>query len=143
MKMPFIASALLLLAACTVTPKQSGSAVPPHGSTHVKRIWKLIEMEGFSRDQLINAKAKMDWTKLPKIHAYMGCNQLMFSAEKMNAGQISFSSAVATRMYCVETMKLEQIFLSKLNNINSYTVQGHELILNSPEGTSMRFITKD
>ncbi|WP_054619076.1 META domain-containing protein [Neisseria sp. 83E34] len=143
MKLPFIASTLLLLAACTVTPQQSGSAAPPQSSTHVKRIWKLIEMEGFSRDQLINAKATMDWTKLPKIHAYMGCNQLIFSAEKMNAGQISFSNAAATRMYCAETMKLEQTFLSKLNSIHSYTVQGHELILNSPKGKSMRFIAED
>ncbi|VEF02741.1 META domain-containing protein [Neisseria canis] len=140
-KLPLIASAALLLAACT-TPQATKQV--SDNPAQIKRVWMLVEMEGFSRDQLTAAKAKMDWTKLPRIHAYMGCNQLMFSAETMDdTGRIGFSSAAATRMYCGPAMQLEQTFLNKLDSINSYTVQGHELILNSPQGKPMRFIAED
>lgn len=139
-KLPLIASAALLLAACTTpqAPKQVSD-----NPAQIKRVWMLVEMEGFSRDQLIAAKAKMDWTELPRIHAYMGCNQLMFSAETTDAGRIGFSSAAATRMYCGPAMQLEQTFLKKLNSINGYTVQGHELILSSPQGKPIHFIAED
>lgn len=62
------------------------------------------------------------------LNGFGGCNQLAGSYE--TTGQkIKLKNIAATRMFCAETMSLETSFLQSLAGINTYRLEGHELIL--------------
>ena len=50
-----------------------------------------------------------------------GCNQIIGKFQ-LKDNYISFSNSVSTKMYCFETMKLEDAFLSILSNTSKYVV---------------------
>lgn len=50
-----------------------------------------------------------------------GCNQIIGKFQ-LKDNYISFSNSASTKMYCFETMKLENAFLSILSNTSKYVV---------------------
>lgn len=109
----------------------------------LKRTWYLVDIEGFSRQQLVAEKAALDLTNLANASGYMGCNQLGFAIDAAENGYISFKSISSTRMYCGEEMKLEQKFSVLLPDIRTYRIRGHYLILESQTGQQMKFVVQD
>lgn len=128
------------LAACSAGVLSSAENMP---QPNIKRVWMLADFEGFSREQLVAADAKMDWTRLPRVYAYMGCNQLMMEAKQEGGDRIVFGSGVSTRMYCEETMRLEQTFMNYIAGTKNYRIEGHTLILRNEAGKEARFVAQD
>ena len=100
-------------------------------------------MPGFTRAQLVAARAEMDLRALPRVSAYMGCNRLMLNAETLTQEQISFGGVASTRMYCAENGALEQAFAQRIAGRFGYRVEGHRLVLRDAAGGEMHFVAQD
>lgn len=139
---PFLCAALLC--ACTtsnmtnqqntIANQQNMPSVPLAGK------WQLAEFTGFSAQQIQQAKAYMDLSEMPKAHANMGCNQLMFQVKTIDATKIQFDNMASTRMACGDEMKLEQAFSqASRQGVWTYSLQNNRLILRHATGVEMQF----
>ncbi|MCS4532936.1 META domain-containing protein [Neisseria montereyensis] len=128
------------LAACSAGVLPSAENTP---QPNIKRVWMLADFEGFSREQLVAAEARMDWRQLPRVYAYMGCNQLMMEAKQTGGDRMVFSNGTSTRMYCAETIPLEYSFMNYVAGTKSYRIEGHTLILRNDAGKEARFVAQD
>jgi heat shock protein HslJ len=110
-------------------------------STKLKREWMLIEINGFNKQELINAKAFLNLTKLDIATSSMGCNSLAFPYKLGSNFKIKFSSGTATTISCAD-MNLEKKFSILLQAITNYSITGNQLIL-SNKSEKMVFIASD
>ncbi|MDO5058502.1 MAG: META domain-containing protein [Neisseria sp.] len=142
---------LALLTACSSTAPNPGNntaaASENTDALGLKRVWMLDEWPGFTREQLLSAKAKMDLTNLPRGSAFMGCNYMMFQAEAANPNQaesrLKIGPVAATRKLCMDNMDLELAFGSRINEFTDYRLEGHRLILRNAKGETVRFVAQD
>lgn len=110
----------------------------------LKRKWMLVELQGFTKEELIQKKAYLDLTHLEKGGgAKMGCNSIFFSVKLKNNHKINFSGVGSTMMYCDGNMKLEENFGKLLPTITKYQVKGHFLTLKNKNGQTMKFVAED
>ncbi|WP_107928546.1 META domain-containing protein [Neisseria animaloris] len=144
------ASTLVLMTGCFASPaKPQPEAVKPQAEQPVpsgvtlKRVWMLSGLEGFTRQQLVAARAEMDLRTLPRVNAYMGCNRLMLSAGSVTDEKISFGNVASTRMYCDKNMALEQAFAERIEGTFTYRIEGHKLVLRDASGREMHFVAQD
>lgn len=127
----------IILSACQSTTALSNANTNP---ADTQKVWQLSQFQNFSNEQLQNTS--MDWSKLPHVSAYMGCNRINFQATLDGKGGLSVSSSIATRMYCADTMALEDQFSQNIHAMKHYRVENNVLILNDGAGKEMRFIEK-
>ncbi|UOP05592.1 META domain-containing protein [Conchiformibius kuhniae] len=140
MKHLVLTGAVAALCACAPAPKN-----PPQTAANpaaLQRVWMLTAMPGFNKAQLTAAQAQMDWRKLPRAGAYLGCNRLMFEAKPQADGSVSFGGIASTRMACPDLAAMEGGFARLLPQMNAYRVEGHHLILRGAAG-EMRFVAQD
>ena len=135
-----LASGLFLLWACQ--PKQSAM----HNNNLYQRQWMLVEFQNFSKDFLMKQQAELNLTetaeKKGKYTAYMGCNQLMVAGEIGN-NRVKLEVMAATMSYCDGKMELEGKFISELQKMTSYKIEGHYLTLKDAQGNTMKFVAVD
>lgn len=114
---------------------------------HMARQWMLTEFKGYSKDFLLKHGAYVDFspakTNGNQYRAYMGCNQMILSAEFNSNKSVKFSNIGGTEMYCEETIKLEQDFANQLPEMTEYKVEGHRLTLYDGKGNEMKFVAAD
>jgi len=113
----------------------------------IQREWMLISLGNFTKADLVNHKAKIDLTgnlEDGKIRgeAYMGCNNMSFTAEFKNNEKLKISGLLSTMKAC-QNMNLEDEFQKKFETMTQYTVEGHFLTLSDDKGNSMRFVAAD
>jgi heat shock protein HslJ len=63
-----------------------------------------------------------------KAAGFAGCNQY-FSSYSINQSSIEFSNVGSTKMFCEQTMGLENKFLEALSKSNAFKVNGNKLQL--------------
>ncbi len=68
-----------------------------------------------------------------------GCNHF-FGAFSLDGEVLSFGNIASTKMYCYETMHVEDAFFKALSMITTVSVQGHTAEMRSEDGsTVLRF----
>jgi len=120
------------------------SFAPQKEVSSLKRKWMLVELQGFTKEELIQKKAYLDLTHLERGGgAKMGCNSIFFSVKLKNNHRINFSGVGSTMMYCDGNVKLEENFGKLLPTITKYQVKGHFLTLKNKNGQTMKFVAED
>ncbi|MFN3272523.1 MAG: META domain-containing protein [Cloacibacterium caeni] len=120
------------------------SFAPQKEVSSLKRKWMLVELQGFTKEELIQKKAYLDLTHLERGGgAKMGCNSIFFSVKLKNNHKINFSGVGSTMMYCDGNVKLEENFGKLLPTITKYQVKGHFLTLKNKNGQTMKFVAED
>ena len=97
--------------------------------------WRVVAFNKFTEKELADKNAYLDFSKMPKAHGNMGCNDMMFQANVIGAGKIDFGHIAVSMMLC-EDMKLEDAFLRK-QSVWNYRFDGNDLILEQ-KGISIR-----
>ncbi len=130
---------------CTTATKQNAQS--DLRKDQIQREWMLVSFGNFTKADLIKNKAKIDLTAQSeegkiRATAYMGCNNMSFSAEFKNNGNLKISGLISTMKAC-QDMELENGFQKKFETMTKYTVKGHFLTLSDDKGNSMKFVAAD
>ena len=67
--------------------------------------WRVVAFNKFTEKELADKNAYLDFSKMPKAHGNMGCNDMMFQANVIGVGKIDFGHIAVSMMLC-EDMKL-------------------------------------
>ncbi len=95
--------------------------------------WKitLINSESIKGDSS-NYYLKLDATS-GRFESKAGCNQII-GEFKINNGFISFSKVASTKMYCLDTMQTEELYLSILATPSTYRMSNSSKLLFLKDG---------
>lgn len=111
------------------------------GTEVTGRRWELtsILLEGRSVQGVVGAGAYMVLGPDMRVHGRGGCNRF-FGAYFMDGDALSFGNIASTRMYCFETMHVEDAFFQAMGLITSRNLEESVLELRSSDGsTILRF----
>jgi len=116
-------------------------------NTPIQREWMLVSFDGFTKDQFIKNKARINLTapvegKKVKGSAFMGCNTMFFTSEFKNNGKVKISGFGSTMMAC-RNMDLETNFAATFEKMIRYSVDGHFLTVSDDDGHQMKFVASD
>jgi heat shock protein HslJ len=130
---------------CTSVTKQNTQMNAQ--KNQIQREWMLVSLGSFTKADLVERKAKINLTgnlEEGKIRgeAYMGCNNMSFTAEIKNNENLKISGLLSTMKAC-QNMDLEEEFQKKFETMTKYVVEGHFLTLSDDKGNSMKFIAAD
>ncbi len=116
----------IILTSCEPTLIQNGNADASKTTlastpSITDKTWKinlvnLEKIEGNSKDYFL----KLD-SSSKQFQAKAGCNQI-FGEFEIKDSMISFSKISSTKMYCFDTMKYEDAFLSVLSNSSKIVI---------------------
>lgn len=73
-----------------------------------------------------------------RISGFGGCNRYFGSCNK-SGNRISFSGLGATKMFCQETMSIEDNFLTVLSEVDSYAINDTTLLLKKGGSVVLEF----
>lgn len=90
--------------------------------------WTLKSLPGEDLSVLTKPITLTFDTTHAKANGFAGCNQY-FSSFTTNQSSIEFSNMGSTKMFCQETMKIEDKFFTEMNNSNAFRVTGNKLQL--------------
>ncbi|AMA49123.1 MULTISPECIES: META domain-containing protein [Flavobacterium] len=112
---------------------------------HLNRKWMLVEMDSIPSEILIKNNAYIDMTiKKGEASAYLGCNKFSFSYRLKNSNTFSTTNIISTKMFCKETIEIEEIFIKLISKVNSFnTTKAHQLELFINGEKKMRFVAAD
>lgn len=100
----------------------------------LNRQWMLTGMEGFTKEELMQAKAGIDLTNSENAHSKVGCNNMRLKTILQPDNRVQFTNLSVTKMYCAPFMKLEAAYIEKLQQVRMYTIEGHLLKLKDGAG---------
>lgn len=118
------------------------NSVKKPDSENLKRVWMLVSYKDFDKAYLTQKGAFLDLTQQENAVSKMGCNNLSFPYKIVSNSEIQFNDGIATKMYC-EDMKLEDEFVKSITQIETFQIDGHQLILNSILGEKIIFVAQD
>lgn len=114
---------------------------------NLQRQWMMVEFDQYEKEFLSKNKAYIDFsptkTNPNQYGAYMGCNQMFFTAKMKSGGKIEISDIGATMMYCEGAMDLEKTFGEKFPTMTNYSIDGHYLTLSDSKGHTIKFVAAD
>lgn len=94
--------------------------------------WNLVELEGKALDMPMNAKRVYIQLKgsdeQQNLSGFAGCNSMGGSYSTPGDNAIIFEP-ISTRMFCEETMELENAFIKMLTSADRYQIEGRQLLL--------------
>lgn len=122
-----VAFTAILVTSCAQNKKLTGGE-------NLKRQWMLKALPGFSSEELMKARAEINLSDLTKTGAYAGCNRIMFATTTGKDRSISFTGIAATKMFCAENMKVENVLLETLPLIKTYEIKGHHIVFYGADG---------
>ena len=101
----------------------------------VNTYWKLVQMgeshvSGY--DNQPEAHLVLE-SGAGRFHGAGGCNRL-HGSYSLDGRWLSFSAVARTRMACAQGMRMEQSFVSTLEQVGAYSVQGQKLALTDADG---------
>ncbi|WEK68935.1 MAG: META domain-containing protein [Candidatus Chryseobacterium colombiense] len=113
----------------------------------IQREWMLVSFGRFTKSDLVSYRAKIDLTGKSekgkiKAMAFMGCNNISFSSEFKNNGNLKIKGLISTMKAC-QNMELESEFQKKFESMTKYKVEGHFLTLSDDKGNTMKFVASD
>jgi heat shock protein HslJ len=95
--------------------------------------WNVVEINGSPtlEDYPITMEFAAD-----QIAGNAGCNNY-FAGYTLDGETLSFGPAGATRMFCEGAMEQEDLFLTSLETVKSFSLDGEQLILRLGDGGSI------
>jgi heat shock protein HslJ len=139
-------SILTLIAIFTLScncKKNATQNTTQNTTQNINRVWMLVEFKAYKKEFLVAQNAFLNLTDAERASSKMGCNALSFSYLVKEGTSIEFSQGIATKMYCQESMQLEDDFLKDILKMKHFKAEGHSLILTSDDGEKMVFIAQD
>lgn len=109
----------------------------------LNRKWMMVSFKNYKKNDLIKAKAYVQFENAKMLNGYMGCNQLSFQIKFIQKNKIAFGEGISPQMYCQDFMNLEGDFVKDLAKMKWWKVEGHYLTLSDGKGKSMKFIAAD
>jgi heat shock protein HslJ len=126
---------LLACSAKTATTKTATAQAPVLSDGE----WTLQSIKGEAVGGLKKPITLKITTADKRAAGYAGCNQF-FSSYTLDGKSISFASAGRTKMFCKDTMDMEEKFLSVLGNVNSYKYESNKLLLLEGDTVLLEFV---
>lgn len=133
---------ILLLSLLTFACSNKKNAAKT-STQNINRVWMLVEFKDYKKDFLVEKNAFLNLTEVGRASSKMGCNSLSFSYSIKEDTIIEFSQGIATKMFCHDSMQLEDDFLKTIQKIKNFKVEGDFLTLTSSNGEKMVFIAQD
>ncbi|QOI96144.1 MAG: META domain-containing protein [Flammeovirgaceae bacterium] len=90
--------------------------------------WKLLHLGQDDVSMLQNPVTLTFTENESRISGFGGCNRY-FGSFSQSGNRISFTGVGSTKMYCDETMNVEDTFFRLLNEVDAFNVQGEKLVL--------------
>ena len=109
----------------------------------LNRKWMMVSFKNYKKNDLIKAKAFVQFENAKMLNGYMGCNQLSFTVKSIQKNKIAFGQGISTQMYCQDFMNLEGDFVKELSKMKLWKVEGHYLTFSDGKGKTMKFIAED
>jgi heat shock protein HslJ len=134
-------NSIILIFAVVLFSCNSKKEVNINATQNSNRIWMLVAFKDYGKDYFVKKNCYLDLTNNDRASAKMGCNNLSFSY-KINGSKISFTNGISTRMAC-EDMKLEGDFSNAILEMNSFSINKHQLTLTSETNQQMIFVAQD
>ena len=119
---------ILLAIAVMACSAQKGTTQTPEQSTPVLTDgeWVLKSMKGEPISGLKKPITLTIVTETKRVSGYAGCNQF-FSSYTIAGSAITFTLPGRTKMFCKETMNMEDQFLEVLNRVRAFKFDGSKL----------------
>jgi heat shock protein HslJ len=105
----------------------------------VKMEWKLIKMYGEDFTTLTPPVTLQFSETDHKINGFGGCNRFFGSYEQTDSS-IKITGMGSTKMYCQETMAVEDNYFKALQEVQSYTLEDKKLSLFANDKVILEFI---
>jgi putative lipoprotein len=125
----FIICGLFLLFLLSANYKE-----PAPAASLVNTYWRLAELDG---NAIVTAEGRreMKFTLRGenKVTGYGGCNSF-FGRYTFDESKLSFSQLAATKMFCADTTKMENMFMKSLAEVSVYKITGQILQLSDDDG---------
>jgi heat shock protein HslJ len=90
--------------------------------------WTLLRMNGKQVSGLKKPITLKITSATKRVNGYAGCNQY-FSSYSTEGSTLTFTAPGRTKMFCQETMQLEEGFLAALSSIRTFKIEGNKLQL--------------
>lgn len=105
----------------------------------IQQIWQIEHFPDIDDHEIARLKNTLDFTNLPKVYAFLGCNDVNFNVQTSNT-KIQFTQQISTLKYCANDMDLEDKFTQIAPNLTHYTFQenGKVLILSTKSGKKIQ-----
>lgn len=124
----------LVAVACTVQKNNAALAQIP-----VEGAWTLQTLNGTAVATL-KRPITINFIETDKrVNGYAGCNQF-FSSYTLNGSSIRFTAPGRTKMYCQETMDLEEKFILALADVEDIKSEPNKLIFLKGETVLLEFV---
>lgn len=101
---------------------------------NLQREWMLKTLPGVSYEALVAAKAAINLSNPEANGAYGGCNRIFFTTKTDRKNAIRFTNMGSTKMYCEQTMHIEDALTKALSEVARYELKGHEISFKNSKG---------
>lgn len=110
----------------------------------VQRHFMLVQMPGFTRDQLVDARAEIDLTLLPNSGIYIYGDTTYVPVKIKTAKQIRFLvSNKEVKTHDCKGDAIKAALIKLLPTINRYKIDGHFILLYSDKKLLIKAIAED
>ena len=112
-------------------------------NSQLKRKWRLVEFEPFTKIQLKENHAYLDLSPNTENLEYrMGCNTINIQLIKINQQTFRIVDKSSTGNFC-KNMELEFAFQKFASNDVIYSIENHFLTLKTKDGNIAKFVAED
>lgn len=109
-----------------------------------QREWTLIQLSGFSENEIAQIERKPTLTIAETISGFGGCNRLLGGKYTLHGNNISITGMASTKMLCAGIgQKVETFFIPLLNDVKTYKMEGVNLWLYTDDNRHAAFIALD
>ena len=139
---------LLMFSACHTAKKTAKNVQKTESETMNKKLfqreWTLVAISDISKNELAQMQNKPTLNIQETISGFGGCNRLLGGAYVLKGNNITISNLASTKKLCIGAgQKIEDIFLSILNNAKTYKMEGANLYLYTNDNRQAEFIAYD
>ena len=106
-----------------------------------QRSWKLVEIRGFDKETLIKNNVTLNLEKNGNI-ASSGCLTKRVKVKWLSRERIKIQGFYDISKDC-RVSNLDQYFMTTLQNVKFYHLDGHSLTLSSKDGQKIKFVAAD
>ncbi len=103
----------------------------------VGKHWGLSEivLEGSPIEDVVRARAEIILERDQRAHGYGGCNRFT-GKYLLKDGEIKFEAMASTKMYCMDTMEIEDAFFKALYQVGLIDLGMERMIMRSKDGST-------
>lgn len=112
-------------------------------TSHLKRKWMLIELDGFSKEFLVHQNAYLDLSTSSELKIIkINCNTVDVKMI-VHKNYLRFKLVGSKTTNCKKNIELKKAFIDFLLKENTYKIQGHFLTIKDNKGNMIKLIAED